>query len=74
MATKREGIKCYENAADDEPLFVLRAQDVLAPEIVREWAFRAAAAGTPVEKVDEARRAADEMEDYQISHRKKVPD
>ena len=74
MSTKREGIKCYENAADDEPLFVLRAQDVLAPEIVREWAFRAAAAGVPAQKVEQARRDADAMEDYQTTHRKKVPD
>lgn len=74
MPTKKDVIKCYENAAEDEPLFVLRAQDILAPEIVREWAFRAVAAGTPIEKVDEARRVADAMENYQITHRKKVPD
>jgi hypothetical protein len=31
---------CLNKAADDEPLFVLRANDELAPAIVREWATR----------------------------------
>lgn len=31
---------CFAHAADDEPLFVLKATDELAPEIVREWARR----------------------------------
>ena len=29
---------CINRAADDEPVFVLRAHDPAAPEIVREWA------------------------------------
>lgn len=74
MATKTDGIPCYDKAANDEPLFVLRAQDMLAPEIVREWAYRAQVSGTPIEKVEEARRAADAMEDWQIANSKKVPD
>ncbi len=74
MATKEQGDSCYEKAAPDEPIFVLRAQDMLAPEIVREWAYRAAVEGSPREKVDEARRLADRMEDWQIAHKRKVPD
>jgi hypothetical protein len=75
MTTKQKGIPSYDNAQQDEPLFVLRAQDMLAPEIVREWAYRALAAGTPHEKVDAARKCADEMENYQIQKQaKKVPD
>lgn len=75
MSTKAEGgSSCYNNAAPDEPLFTLRAQDSLAPEIVREWAYRALAAGTPPEKVAEARKLADQMEDWQIANSKKVPD
>ena len=31
---------CYAAAADDEPLFVLRAKDPLAPALVHEWANR----------------------------------
>lgn len=29
---------CFAKAADDEPIFVLRATDKFAPAIVREWA------------------------------------
>lgn len=74
MSTKATGSKCYENAADDEPIFVLKAHDKLAPEIVREWAYRAMVAGTPQVKVDEARRLADEMENWQVANGRKVPD
>jgi hypothetical protein len=34
------GPSCLTAAADDEPLFVLRANDELAPAILREWARR----------------------------------
>lgn len=44
MSTKRENIlnpaSCWNRAAPDEPVFVLRANDPLAPQIVREWAKR----------------------------------
>lgn len=33
------GPSCLTNAKDDEPLFVLRANDELAPKIVRAWAL-----------------------------------
>ena len=29
---------CWNKAADDEPLFILRAQDMIAPTLVRDWA------------------------------------
>jgi hypothetical protein len=75
MTTKEEGDSCYEKAEPDEPIFVLRAQDILAPEMVREWAYRAAVLGSPREKIVEARKLADRMEDWQIEHgRRKVPD
>lgn len=74
MASKEQGNPCYDKAAIDEPLFVLRAQDALAPEIVREWAYRALKLGTPLAKVDEARRLADAMENWQIEHSRKIPD
>jgi len=32
------GPSCLTSAADDEPLFVLRANDELAPMIIRAWA------------------------------------
>jgi hypothetical protein len=65
---------CLQKAAEDEPIFVLRAQDTLAPELVREWADRAEDAGTPSEKVEEARDLARQMEDWQAANTSKVPD
>lgn len=31
---------CLNRAAPDEPIFTLRANDPVAPRIVREWAFQ----------------------------------
>lgn len=75
MSTKLENNNhCYNKAAPDEPIFTLRAQDALAPEIVREWAYRAHILGTPIKKVAEARATADAMENWQIANTKKIPD
>ncbi len=74
MATKSQGVSCYDKADKDEPLFVIRAQDSLGPEVVMEWAHRALAAGVPIEKVAEARKVAEEMEEWQTNNTKKVPD
>jgi hypothetical protein len=57
-----------------QPVFVLRAQDMIAPEIVREWAYRARRAGVSKEKVEAARKIASEMEDWQIENMRKIPD
>lgn len=70
-ATKNEGLTTIEKADPDEPLFVLRAQDILAPEVVRDWAHRARAANVDPAKVVDALNIADRMEEWQI---KKVPD
>jgi hypothetical protein len=37
-------------AALDEPIFILRAQDMLAPRVVVRWAHLAEQAGTPQDK------------------------
>lgn len=62
---------CLKNLKPDEPYFILRAQDVLAPGIVRRWATLAAEAGVNPAKVAEAERIAYDMERYQD---RKVPD
>lgn len=36
MSTKHTS-SCLKNATDDEPIFVLRAQDRTAPDTIREW-------------------------------------
>ena len=44
---------CHAAAADDEPMFVLRANDPLAPDLVRAWAARYLA-----EKAEETQQIA----------------
>lgn len=55
---------------DGEPVFLLRAQDRLAPMVVRAWAAAAIDAGLPG-MADEALRIADAMEQWPD---RKVPD
>ena len=74
MATKNTGVSCYDKAHPDEPLFVLRAQDLSAPSIVRSWVLAAERGGVNMEKVREALQVAMDMEAWQAAHGKKVPD
>jgi cob(I)alamin adenosyltransferase len=53
---------CIAKAADDEPVFVLRAQDKLAPDLVRAWAREAERNGCPIDKCVEAMKLAEAME------------
>ena len=60
----------------DEPVFILRAQDILAPRVVVRWAHLAEQAGSPQEKVLSALRLAKRMADWQANNPRsvKVPD
>lgn len=71
MATKRDGCPCYEKAAPDEPLFVLRAQDVLASRVVEFWADEAEKIHVNPKKIEEARDCARAMSEWPTS---KTPD
>lgn len=62
---------CLAKVAPGEPIFVLRAQDMLAPQLVREWARVAQRYGCPAEKVQEAYECADAMEHWPT---RKYPD
>jgi hypothetical protein len=66
--------KCLEKVADNEPIFVLRAQDILAPRVVRYWARLADQSGVPREKVAEAHKLADWMLDWQEANGAQFPD
>ena len=80
MATKATD-SCLAKVGDDEPIFVLRAQDQLAPRTVRLWAldlhdercgaFSHLVTQCPLPKVQEARRWADAAERWPI---RKLPD
>jgi len=78
MATKHTAV-CLQNAGDEEPIFVLRAQDELAPGLVRDWAERFrnnheanGSFNVHIEsKYWEARGTAEEMEKWRS---RKIPD
>lgn len=55
---------CWNKAKETEPLFILRAQDMIAPGLVIQWANRAAKNNVPAEKVAEARAIAEAMEKW----------
>lgn len=79
MATKRqvlmmatEGRGCLGKAADNEPVFVLRAQDRSAPTLIRLWASLATERGGCSElKIADAYKLADQMEAWPV---RKYPD
>ena len=58
----------------DEPVFLLRGQDVTAPLVVEFWADRAEKAGALPNIVAAARRQAFDMLTWQRLHLVKVPD
>jgi len=74
------GPSCLTQAADDEPLFVLRANDELAPLIVRFWAREYAMKidadgddyGRRLAKYREALDIADEMQRWHAKKRAKA--
>ncbi len=72
--TAHDATGCLSKAAPDEPIFVLRAQDELAPTAVRIWVQLAKRENVPEAKLDEAMSLADWMEDWQANHSHKVPD
>lgn len=69
------GPSCLTNAADDEPIFVLKSTDELAPELVRTWARRywdqkgghGGMSSAQRAKYNEAMQLADQMEAWRKS-------
>ena len=62
---------CLNKAADDEPIFVLRGHDKLAPVVVRLWADLALLHGCSGTKITEAMQLAHLMDEW---HTRKWPD
>lgn len=78
MATKREtlsqvtrGEGCLGKAAQNEEVFVLRAQDRMAPGLIELWADALELAGGNADKILEARQCAARMRQHP---NRKVPD
>jgi hypothetical protein len=59
---------------DDEPVFLLRGQDVLAPELLRQWAIGLLSRGGSGIMAEIVMRHASAMEKWQVEHKKKLPD
>ena len=64
----RDPRSCLNKAGEDEPVFVLRAQDKIAPHLVKLWAGLARAHGCGAGKTEEAELLAIQMEHWAISH------
>lgn len=78
MGSKNEPGKydCYANAESDEPMFILLARDVAAPETVEAWANARVCliqAGdkpqSDIAIVKEARECADKMRAWRAANR-----
>ncbi len=65
---------CLNSAHMEEPIFVLRAQDAMAPIVVEMWAHKARGCGASKEKVQGALDTAQAMRDWARTHGSKVPD
>lgn len=85
MALKADELKsgCFHNSSDDEPIFVLRAKDKFAPELIEEWAIKVewAVSGTVSQEADKsrdkvkyARALAHQMRAWQELNTSKIPD
>lgn len=59
---------------EDEPVFLIRAQDKLAPDIVEVWATGAEEEGAAPNIVEAARGHAEAMREWQEEHGSKIPD
>jgi hypothetical protein len=78
-----EGKGPLGRVADDEPVFVLRAQDVMAPGFVELWSAALATAHAAFErpttsderlKVMTSKMTAEDMRKWQNRHGAKLPD
>lgn len=59
---------------DDEPVFLIRGQDVAAVPAAAAWCLAARKAGASVEIIDAVLRHIDLVEAWQAEHGVKVPD
>ena len=59
---------------DDEPIFILRAKDMLAPMTIDYWALHLAGLGGDTEKIEEAKALAHDMRVWQQNNGSKIPD
>ena len=61
--------RCPGRNTRDEPVFVLRASDPIAPMAIRLWAAQSWQQGGDPEKIAKARAIAEAMEKWHMEHR-----
>jgi hypothetical protein len=71
---QRSGEQPGTEIPPDEPCFVIRAQDALAPNTIREYLEMAAAVNSPPEFLSEIERHLDRILGWQTEHGRKLPD
>lgn len=75
MELAAQGQGCLGKASPDEPVFILRAQDCFAPDIIENWANCVVSAnGGPTDKSRKAKALAHQMRAWQEWNTSKVPD
>lgn len=71
MPSAVAAIEQLKSMAINEPVFVLRARDPIAADIVRYWAWRAQCLHVNYDKVETARQVATKMDNWPT---KQLPD
>ena len=80
MIHARKDYQCIQdttggtNIASDEPVFLLRAKDSIAPDIVRIWAFKLRDMDGDMDTVNKVLDHADKMAKWQVENERKLPD
>lgn len=59
---------------DDEPVFLIRGQDILGPAVVDYWAALAESRGATPNIVEAARKQARRMREWGFRRKAKLPD
>lgn len=59
---------------EDEPVFLLRGQDKLAPALLEQWAHNLMAQGGDLKMANMVMEHATKMRHWQREHIKKLPD
>lgn len=63
----------YRALMGEEPCFILRGRDVLAPDTIRFWAGQMEMISGHSDKVTDALHLADHIEAWQRTHARKIP-
>jgi len=66
--------RCLLNLKENEPIFALRAQDRLAPMLIRLWADLTSTQSNRQEKVRHAYLAASQFDDWARINKSQFPD